>query len=173
MVKKTPANVGDARDGSSIPGLGRSLGGGNVYQLQYSCRESSMDRELGGLQSVGSQRVRGSWAHNKHDKIGNIIFPKVNAYFFLITKILHASQNLNISVIPTSRKWISPLLPMLVFRPFPSVTIPYVLGLGLLRCDQQVAAHHCFKGTRTRRRLERQVSASRELRKTALIFFKF
>ena len=29
-----------------------------VYPLQYSCLENSMDREPGGLQSIGSQRVR-------------------------------------------------------------------------------------------------------------------
>ena len=29
MVKNLPANAGDARDMSSIPGSGRSLGGGN------------------------------------------------------------------------------------------------------------------------------------------------
>ena len=28
----------------SIPGLGRSLGEGNGYPLQYSCLENSMDR---------------------------------------------------------------------------------------------------------------------------------
>ena len=44
MVKKTPANVGDARDVSSIPGSGRSLGEGNDYPLRYSCLENSMDR---------------------------------------------------------------------------------------------------------------------------------
>ena len=29
-----------------------------VYPLQYSCLENSMDREPGGLQSIGLQRVR-------------------------------------------------------------------------------------------------------------------
>jgi len=38
------ANAGDARDVSSIPGLGRSLGVGNGNPLQYSCLENSMDR---------------------------------------------------------------------------------------------------------------------------------
>ena len=31
-------------DKGSIPGLGRSLGEGNDYPLQYSCLENSMDR---------------------------------------------------------------------------------------------------------------------------------
>ena len=38
------ANAGDARDEGSIPGLGRSPGGGNDNLLQYSCLENSMDR---------------------------------------------------------------------------------------------------------------------------------
>ena len=44
MVKNTPANAGDAEDSDLIPGLGRSLGGGNGNPLQYSCLENPMDR---------------------------------------------------------------------------------------------------------------------------------
>ena len=40
-VKKQPAI---AEDAGLIPGLGRSLGGGNGNLLQYSCLENSMDR---------------------------------------------------------------------------------------------------------------------------------
>jgi len=43
-VKNLPANVGDARDTGSIPGLGRSPGEGNDNPLQYSCLENPMDR---------------------------------------------------------------------------------------------------------------------------------
>ena len=44
VVKNMLANVGDARDVGSIPGLRRSPGVGNGNQLQYSCLENSMDR---------------------------------------------------------------------------------------------------------------------------------
>ena len=44
MVKNLPANAGDPRDTGSIPGLGRSPGGGNGNPLQYSCMENPMDR---------------------------------------------------------------------------------------------------------------------------------
>ena len=44
VVKNLPANAGDVRDGGSIPGLGRSPGGGHGYPLQYSCLENPMDR---------------------------------------------------------------------------------------------------------------------------------
>ena len=54
-VKASACNAGDL---GSIPGLGRSPGEGNGNPLQYSCLENPMDEELGGLQSMGSQRVR-------------------------------------------------------------------------------------------------------------------
>ena len=41
MVKNLPANAGDA---GSIPGSGRSPGGGNGNPLQYSYLENPMDR---------------------------------------------------------------------------------------------------------------------------------
>ena len=44
VVKNLPANAGDIRDMGSIPGLGRSPGGGNGNPLQYSCLENPMDR---------------------------------------------------------------------------------------------------------------------------------
>ena len=44
MVKDPPANAGNARDESSIAGLGRSPEVGNDNSLQYSCLENSMDR---------------------------------------------------------------------------------------------------------------------------------
>ena len=43
MVKNPPAKA-DVRDLSSIPGLGRSPGGGRGNMLQYSCLENPMDR---------------------------------------------------------------------------------------------------------------------------------
>ena len=39
-----PANAEDTRDAGSIPGSGRSPGGGNGNPLQYSCLENPMDR---------------------------------------------------------------------------------------------------------------------------------
>ena len=37
LIKNLPANAGDLRDAGSIPGLGRSPGGGHGNPLQYSC----------------------------------------------------------------------------------------------------------------------------------------
>ena len=44
MAKNPPANAGDARDRGSIPGLGRSTGGGHGNPLQCSCLENLLDR---------------------------------------------------------------------------------------------------------------------------------
>ena len=44
MVKNPPANAGDARDMSLIPGLGKSPGEGNGHPHQYSCLGSPVDR---------------------------------------------------------------------------------------------------------------------------------
>ena len=45
MVKNLSVNAEDAGDAGSIPGLGRSPGGGHGNPLQYSCLENPMERE--------------------------------------------------------------------------------------------------------------------------------
>ena len=44
VVKNLPANTGDIRDLGSIPGSGKSPGGGHGNPLQYPCLENPMDR---------------------------------------------------------------------------------------------------------------------------------
>ena len=56
-VKNMPASAGDMRDVGSIPGLGRSFGGGRGNSLQYSCLENPMDREAWRA-TIRSHRVR-------------------------------------------------------------------------------------------------------------------
>ena len=58
MLKNLPANAGDVRDTGSIPGLGRSPGGGHGNPLQYSCLENPMDR---GAWRATVHRVSKSW----------------------------------------------------------------------------------------------------------------
>ena len=58
VVKNLPANAGEARDVGSIPGLGRSSGGGNGTSFQYCCLDNPMDRRTWQtMMSIGSQRV--------------------------------------------------------------------------------------------------------------------
>ena len=53
--KESACSAGDL---DSIPGLGRSPGGGHGNPLQYSCVENaSWTEEPCGLQSMGSERV--------------------------------------------------------------------------------------------------------------------
>ena len=57
VVKNLPASAGDKIDMGSVPGLGRSPGGGHGNPLQYSWI-IPWTEEAGGPQSIGSQRVR-------------------------------------------------------------------------------------------------------------------
>ena len=57
VVKNLPADSGDIRDTGSVPGLGRSPGGGHGNPLQYSCLENPMDRRAWWTTSTGSHRV--------------------------------------------------------------------------------------------------------------------
>ena len=43
MIKNPPASAGDTGDAGSIPGSGRSPGGGHGNPLQCSCLENPMD----------------------------------------------------------------------------------------------------------------------------------
>ena len=62
-VKNLPANTGDRRDTGSIPGSGRFPGGGHGNPVQYSCLGNLMTEQPGGLESMGSHRVR----HDRSD----------------------------------------------------------------------------------------------------------
>ena len=57
MVKNLPVNAGDRRDLGSIPGLGRSPGGGHGNPLQYSCLENPMQRGLAGYSPWGHKEL--------------------------------------------------------------------------------------------------------------------
>ena len=60
VVKNRPANaedIKDKRDLGSVPGSGRSPGGGDGNPLQYSCLENPMDRGAWWATAHKSQRV--------------------------------------------------------------------------------------------------------------------
>ena len=75
MVKNPPVNEGNV---GSIPGSGRSPGEMNDNPLQYSCLGNPMTEEPGGLQSMGSRRVRHDKETNTHTKQRN--------YFFIVQR---------------------------------------------------------------------------------------
>ena len=55
LVKNPPAKAGDIRNEGSIPGSGRSPGGGPGNPLQYLAWRIPWTEEPGGLQFIGSQ----------------------------------------------------------------------------------------------------------------------
>ena len=64
VLTKLPANAGATEDASSIPGWGRFPRRRKWQPTPvFSPGESHGQRSLGGLQSMGLQRVRRSWAH--------------------------------------------------------------------------------------------------------------
>ena len=67
-VKNLPVNVGDV---SSIPGWGRSPGGGNGNPLQYSHLRNPMDRSLAGYRPQVAKRAGYDFAtkHQQHKSI--------------------------------------------------------------------------------------------------------
>ena len=58
VVKNPPANAENAGDVRSVPGVGRSPGGGNGNPLQYSCLENYEQEELADY---------GPWGHKEAD----------------------------------------------------------------------------------------------------------
>ena len=62
MVKIPLANAGDIRDTGSIPGSGRSPGGGHGNLLQYSCLQNPKDR---GAWQATVHGVTKSWTRLK------------------------------------------------------------------------------------------------------------
>ena len=63
VLKNPPANAGDLRDTGSIPGLGRSPGGGHGNHSSILAWRIPWREEPGGLQSTGSQRVEHNWSN--------------------------------------------------------------------------------------------------------------
>ena len=62
VVKNSSASAGDLRVVGSVPGSGRSPGGGHGNLLQYSCLENPMDR---GAWWAAVHRVTQSWTQLK------------------------------------------------------------------------------------------------------------
>ena len=58
VIKDPPANAGNERDVSSTPGLGRFSETENGNSFQYLAWKIPSTDEPGGLQFMGSQRVR-------------------------------------------------------------------------------------------------------------------
>ena len=74
VVKKSPANSGDAGDVRLIPGFGRSPGGGNVNPLQYSHLENPIDR--------------GAWLATVHEVTKNQTWLSIHTHTLTTTQYI-------------------------------------------------------------------------------------
>ena len=72
VVKNLPANAGDTRDTSLIPGSGRSSGEGNGNLLQCSCLENWVD---GGIWWATVHEVTNSWTRlSMHSHVTHTVY---------------------------------------------------------------------------------------------------
>ena len=71
MVKNPPANAEEG-DMGSIPGLGRSPGGGNTTHSGILAWKISRTGELGGLQSMGWHKVGHKQLSRQNSIVANI-----------------------------------------------------------------------------------------------------
>ena len=92
VVKNPHAKAGDTRDLGSIPGSGKSLGGGNGDPLQYPWLGNSMDRGAWPNSSWGLKRVRHILAATQQQPQN--FRTKVFFFFFLIFSFLKAITTL-------------------------------------------------------------------------------
>ena len=71
VVNNMPVNAGDIRDVGSVPGSGRSPGGGHGNPFQYFCLEKSMDRGAWQVTVHGVAKSR-TWLNDlaQHSNLG-------------------------------------------------------------------------------------------------------
>ena len=93
LVKKLPANAGDARDTGLIPGSGRSPGVGNGNLIQYSCLENPVDK---GAWQATVHGVTKSRTQLSTHKIGAIIGSKPDKDFVFMELIFKLNETDNI-----------------------------------------------------------------------------
>ena len=93
MVENLLACAEDIRDEGSIPGLGRSPGGGHGNPLQYSCLENPMDRgawaTLHGVSKSQTQLSVHPHTHSTHTQVKcQVLASQLNEKrgFYILTK---------------------------------------------------------------------------------------
>ena len=126
-VKNLPVNEGDTRDAGSIPGSGRSPEEGMATHSSILPWRIPWTEELGGLQPMGSHRVRHNWSdltctHAQRQTCASPTPPKL----VLGAHLVHAS----------------PVLPVVVHNGYfycwhPSINLVIVIYLFFLSLNQK------------------------------------
>ena len=88
QVKNPPANAEDAGVKGSVPGLGRSRGGGNGNPLQHACLENPMDRRAWQATIHGVTR---SWT--RLSNLADIHVRRVDQIFYSPPQISHDNSS--------------------------------------------------------------------------------
>ena len=71
VVKNPSGNTGDIRDKGSIPGWGRSPGGGHGNPLQYFCLENPMDG--GAWRAIAHGVAKSQTQLSTHASVGTVV----------------------------------------------------------------------------------------------------
>ena len=82
VVKNLPASSGHAEDAGSIPGSGRSTGGGNGNSLGFSWLGNPTDRGSWGVTVHGvTESETIEHAHVTHRSLSNLVFSELLKVF--------------------------------------------------------------------------------------------
>ena len=81
LVQESACSLGQL---GSIPGLGRSPGGGEGNPLQYSCWENPWTEEPGELQPMGSQRVEHNLESEHAQSFSSHLSCQVNCHGIIV-----------------------------------------------------------------------------------------
>ena len=87
--KDSTCNAGDL---GSIPGLGRSPGGGHGNPLQYSCLENPMNRGAWWATVYGVTKSQIWLSDSAQHSIGETTYKHINTYIY-VWKIVHRNVN--------------------------------------------------------------------------------
>ena len=136
MVKNPPAKARYARDVGSIPGSGRSPGGGHGNPLHCSCLENPMDR---GTWQAAVHGVTKRWAHlsmRALHSLGCSSLRRTAEHFRCQHSYLRALLSLSIETHPVSQTEISSPDPPWLWLSGPSTTVLVPQTSWLPSCKQ-------------------------------------
>ena len=105
-VKNLPANAGDIRDVGSVPGSGRSPGGGHGNPLQYySCLENTMDRGAWWATVHGVTKSLRNWIRMHDSFLADVTLYDLHIRGWTISG--HLNHVLSFPPLSTTKLWIS------------------------------------------------------------------